>query len=83
MRCRCAVCAAHGDWAAVGVDVDAQGSSLREDETRRKLRANWKPPAKHMISLFRGLIIPSPAGSLAAQARCVSAAKEDSRRRVQ
>ena len=33
MRCMCDVCAAHGDWAAVGVDVDAQGSSLREDET--------------------------------------------------
>ena len=26
----CDVCAAHGDGAAVGVDVDAQGSSLRE-----------------------------------------------------
>ena len=30
----CDVCAAHGDRAAVGVDVDAQGSSLREVETR-------------------------------------------------
>ena len=29
----CDVCAAHGDRAAVGVDVDAQGSGLREDET--------------------------------------------------
>ena len=28
MRCVCDVCAAHGDRAAVGVDVDAQGSSL-------------------------------------------------------
>ena len=28
----CDVCAAHGDRAAVGVDVDAQGSSLREDK---------------------------------------------------
>ena len=33
VRCMCDVCAAHGDRAAVGVDVDAQGSSLREDET--------------------------------------------------
>ena len=29
----CDVCAAHGDRAAVGVDVDAQGSGFREDET--------------------------------------------------
>ena len=33
VRCMCDVCAAHGDRAAVGVDVDAQGSSLREDES--------------------------------------------------
>ena len=33
VRCMCDVCAAHGDRAAVGVDVDVQGSSLREDET--------------------------------------------------
>jgi len=36
VRCMCGVCAAHGDRcnrAAVGVDVDAQGSGLREDET--------------------------------------------------
>ena len=33
VRCMCDVCAANGDWAAVGVDVDAQSSSLREDET--------------------------------------------------
>ena len=34
VRCMCDVCAAHGDRAAiVGVDVDAQGSGLREDET--------------------------------------------------
>ena len=26
VRCMCDVCAAHGDRAAVGVDVDAQGS---------------------------------------------------------
>ena len=32
VRCMCDVCAAHGDRAAVGVDVDTQGSSLREDE---------------------------------------------------
>jgi len=32
VRCMC-VCAAHGDRAAVGVDVDAQGSGLREDES--------------------------------------------------
>ena len=29
----CDVCAAHGDRAAVGVDVDTQGSNLCEDET--------------------------------------------------
>ena len=28
VRCMCDVCAAHGDRAAVGVDVDAQGSGL-------------------------------------------------------
>ena len=33
VRGMCDVCAAHGDRAAVGVDVDAQGISLREDET--------------------------------------------------
>ena len=33
VRCMCDVCAAHGDRAAVGVDVDAQGSGLREDES--------------------------------------------------
>ena len=27
------MCAAYGDRAAVGVEVDAQGSGLREDET--------------------------------------------------
>ena len=30
VRCMGDLCAAHGDRAAVGVDVDAQGSSLRE-----------------------------------------------------
>ena len=29
----CVMCAAHGDRAAAGVDVDAQGSGLREDGT--------------------------------------------------
>ena len=33
VRCMCDVCAAHGDRAAVRVDVDAQGSGLREDES--------------------------------------------------
>jgi len=32
------VCAAHGDRAAVGVDVDAQGSGLREDESHFPLK---------------------------------------------
>ena len=32
VRCMCDVCAAHGDRAAVGVDVDAQGRGLHEDE---------------------------------------------------
>jgi len=31
VRCVYDVCAAHGDRAAVGVDVDAQGSGFRED----------------------------------------------------
>jgi len=35
----CDVCAAHGDRAAVGVDVDAQDSSLREDESHFPLNA--------------------------------------------
>ena len=34
VRCMCDVRAAHGDRAAVSVDVDAQGSSLREEERR-------------------------------------------------
>ena len=37
--CVCDVCAAHGDRAAVGVDVDAQGSGLREDESHFPLNA--------------------------------------------
>ena len=39
VRCMCDVCAAHGDRATVGVDVDAQGSSLREDENHFPLDA--------------------------------------------
>ena len=39
VRCMVDVCAAHGDRAAVGVDVDAQGSGLREDETHFPLNA--------------------------------------------
>ena len=39
VRCMCDVCAAHGDRAAVGVDIDAQGSSLREDESHFSLNA--------------------------------------------
>ena len=39
VRCMCDVCAAHGDRAAVVVDVDAQGSGLREDETYFPLNA--------------------------------------------
>ena len=39
LRCMCDVCAAHGDRAAVIVDVDAQGSSLREDESHFPLNA--------------------------------------------
>ena len=39
VRCICDVCAAHGDRAAVGVDVDAQGSGLREDESHFPLNA--------------------------------------------
>ena len=33
VRCMCDVCAAHGNRAAVGVGVDAQGSGFREDDT--------------------------------------------------
>ena len=40
VRCMCDVCAAHGDRAAVGVDVDVQGSGLREDETHFPLNAS-------------------------------------------
>ena len=41
VRCMCDVCAAHGDRAAaaVGVDVDAQGIILREDEVHFPLNA--------------------------------------------
>jgi len=34
------VCAAHGDRAAVGVNVVTQGSSLGEDETHLPLNAS-------------------------------------------
>ena len=33
VRGMCDVCAVHADRAAVGLDIGAQGSSLREDET--------------------------------------------------
>jgi hypothetical protein len=39
VRCMCDVCVAHGDRAADGVDVDAQGSGLCEDETHFPLNA--------------------------------------------
>ena len=39
VRCMCDVFAAHGDRAAVGVNVDAQGSNLREDESHFPLNA--------------------------------------------
>ena len=39
LRCMCDMCYAHGDKAAVGVDVDAQCSSLREDESHFPLNA--------------------------------------------
>ena len=32
MRALCDVCAEHGDIAVVGVDVETQGSNLRDDE---------------------------------------------------
>jgi hypothetical protein len=35
----CDVCAAHGERAAVGVNADAQGRSLRKDETHVPLDA--------------------------------------------
>ena len=38
-RCMCDVWAAHYDRAAGGVDVDAQGSGLREDESHFPLNA--------------------------------------------
>ena len=39
VRCMCDVCSAHGDRSAVGVDVDVQGSGIREDETHFPLKA--------------------------------------------
>ena len=39
VRCMCDACAAHSDRAAVGVDVDVQGSDFREDEIRFALNA--------------------------------------------
>ena len=39
VRCMCDVCAAHGDRAAVGVDVDAQGSGLCQHESHFPLNA--------------------------------------------
>ena len=44
----CDVCAAHGDRAAVGVDVDAQGSGFREDETHFPL--NVKAECRAFVS---------------------------------
>ena len=42
VRVVCDVCAAHSDRAAVGVDVDTQGSSLHEDETDFSLSCQSK-----------------------------------------
>ena len=39
VRCMCDVCSAHGDRAAVGVDVDSQCSGFREDETHFPLNS--------------------------------------------
>jgi hypothetical protein len=39
VRTLCDVRVAHGNWAAVHVDVDAQDSSLRDDETHFSLNA--------------------------------------------
>ena len=51
----CDVCAAHGDRAAVGVDVDAQGSSLREDETHFPLNARVECRAFESERILFGL----------------------------
>ena len=55
MRAVCDVCAAHSDRAAVGVDVDAQGSSLREDESHFTLKGADRlgQPEKGTNSNFR------------------------------
>ena len=60
VRCMCDVCAAHGDRTAVGVDVDAQGSGLREDGThflhnaRVERRAFVSP---HLTRSFRRMLL--------------------------
>jgi len=45
VRCMCDMCAAHGDRADVGVDVDAQGSLLSGCNPGRppKIREPYKP----------------------------------------
>ena len=44
MRAVCGAFAAHGDRTAVGVDADAQGSSLREDEAHPPLDDSGRMP---------------------------------------
>src|SRR6056300_256162 len=55
VRCMCDVCAAHGDRASVGVDVDAQGSSLREDESHFPLNARVECRAFVLERILVGL----------------------------
>ena len=55
VRCICDVCAAHGDRAAVGVDVDVQGSGFREDETPFPLNARVECRAFESERILVGL----------------------------
>ena len=55
VRCMCSVCAAHGDRAAVCVDVDAQGSSLRENESHFPLNARVECRAFVLERILVGL----------------------------
>ena len=49
------VCAAHDDRSTVGVDVDAQGSSLREDETHFPLNPGVECRAFVSATILVGL----------------------------
>ena len=53
VRCMCDVCAAHGDRAAVGVDVDAQAPERGSERLPQQAEAGGTSH-KHPVRCFRG-----------------------------